>query len=709
MRSFEVSRPTLRTLSRRSFLNWAGVALSVHLAAGDIFSQTVRKGGSGLALSDPRDLPARDARLALRDLNTPHIPPRFSSREAWVERARHLREQVLAAAGLFPMPERTPLRAQVFDRVEQDGFSVEKAYFESYPGFYCTGNLYRPRGDAHQPPYPGIVSPHGHWAYGRLENAPDDLNGGSIPQRCMNLALQGYVAFAYDMVGYNDSFQVPHDFGRDPKAPWGLSRQGLRLHLWGVSLLGLQLWNSIRAVDFLASLPDVDPERIGATGASGGGTQTFLLTAVDERIRAAAPVNMISHFMQGGCICENAPNLRIDTDNVEIAALTAPRPLLMVSAMGDWTRDTERIEYPAVHSIYELLGAADHVEEEQFPYQHNYDRFSREAVYTFFAHRLKNESVDHVAERGEFHVDPGRLLDFSRRATPPEAVSADQLAAYLVKSARGKLESAWPRDREGLDGYRKLFGPVYRAALLAEAPPANDLRWWQTGEARGGRQEIVIQRHSLGDRVPGVLLGASGRSARAVLLVHPEGSAAAAESALAQELLRRHFAVLAIDAFQTGAARDAKRETKVEFFTTYNRTDDMQRVQDILTAAVFLEAVLQPKEMALVGEGMAGLWCLLARPLLPKLISTAADAAGFENESDEAYLDMLYIPLLRRAGDFASAAFLGPAAPLAIHNAGGKFKTEAFRDSFQLQDAAGELRVSDTALTAKEIAAWLAT
>lgn len=702
----------LKTVSRRSFLNWGGLGLAAHLAAGHIFSQVKRSSAGGFPPSDPRDLPVRDQRLALRDLDTPREAPRFGSREEWLERARQLREQVLAAAGLSPMPERTPLRAQVFDRVEQNGFTVEKVFFESYPGFYCTGNLYRPSGDAHRPPYPGVVSPHGHWNYGRLEHAPDDLNGGSVPQRCMNLALQGYVAFAYDMVGYNDSFQVPHTFGRDSKAPWGLSRQGLRHHLWGVSLLGLQLWNSIRAVDFLVSLPDVDPERIGATGASGGGTQTFLLAAVDERVRASAPVNMVSHFMQGGCICENAPNLRIDTDNMEIAALAAPRPLLLVSATGDWTRDSERIEYPAIRAIYEHLEAGDRVEHQQFPYLHNYNRPSREAVYTFFARRLKKESESssegRVAERGEFHVDPGRLLVFSRRPTPPEALSAGELAEYLVKSARGQLEAAWPRDREALGRYRKLLSPAYRAALLAESPAARDLRWWQTGEARGGRQAIVIQRRSVGDRVPGVLLGASGRITRAVLLVHPQGSAAAVESPLASELARRRFAVLAIDAFQIRRLTDAPAETKVEFFTTYNRTDDMQRVQDILTAAIFLEAVLQPKEIAIVGEGIAGLWCLLARPLLPKLVATAADAGEFESESDEAYLENLYIPLLRRAGDFASAAFLGPAAPLAIHNAGGKFKIKAYRDSFGLQDAAGELRVSDAVLSATEIAAWLA-
>lgn len=88
-------------------------------------------------------------------------------------------------------------------------------------------------------------------------------------------------------------------------------------------------------VDFLESLPDVDKTRLACTGASGGGTQTFLLTAVDDRIKVSAPVNMISHYMQGGDVCENAPNLRLDTNNMEIGALMAPRPLLMVSAAGD--------------------------------------------------------------------------------------------------------------------------------------------------------------------------------------------------------------------------------------------------------------------------------------------------------------------------------------------------------------------------------------
>ena len=105
---------------------------------------------------------------------------------------------------------------------------------------------------------------------------------------------------------------------------------------------------------------------------------------MDDRIKISAPVNMISHYMQGGDVCENAPNLRLDTNNMEIGALMAPRPMLMVSAAGDWTRDTPRIEFPAIQGVYALLGAKDAVSTVQFIADHNYNRDSREAVYAWF-------------------------------------------------------------------------------------------------------------------------------------------------------------------------------------------------------------------------------------------------------------------------------------------------------------------------------------
>ena len=261
----------------------------------------------GLGFPTLHDLRLREVRHS----DETYKLPTYASRAAWLARAAQLRRRILVTAGLWPEPPRTPLRAKVWGRLERDGYTVEKVAFQSFPGFYVTGNLYRPRAQASGRCYPAVLNPHGHWPQGRLA----EESRGSVPARCITFARQGFVAFSYDMVGYLDSRQVDHRaFG------------GWCEWLWGIHSLGLQLWNSIRSLDFLTELPDVDPARIACTGASGGGTQTFLLTAVDDRVQVAAPVNMISAHMQGGCVCENAPGLRLDTFNVEIAALTAPRP-----------------------------------------------------------------------------------------------------------------------------------------------------------------------------------------------------------------------------------------------------------------------------------------------------------------------------------------------------------------------------------------------
>ena len=112
----------------------------------------------------------------------------------------------------------------------------------------------------------------------------------------------------------------------------------------------------------MEGLPEVDSKRLVCTGESGGGTQTYNLYAVDDRLTAAAPVCMVSSMMQGGCVCENAPGLRFDTNNVEIGAMIAPKPLLLVNSSQDWTRHTPDVEYPAIRSIYGLYGLEENVE-----------------------------------------------------------------------------------------------------------------------------------------------------------------------------------------------------------------------------------------------------------------------------------------------------------------------------------------------------------
>jgi hypothetical protein len=289
-------------------------------------------------------IPPQDSRnIETPDTNTHFRMPVFRTREAWLAKAAFLRKQILSSVGLLPMPEKAPVHAEIFGRLDRRDYPVEKVLLETYPGFYLGGNLYRPLGKSG--PFPAVVSPHGHWAYGRLENSALV----SVPARCINLARQGFVVFSYHMVPYNDTNQFPHGDN-------GPGLGGRPEDLWSIHTMGLQLWNSIRGVDFVSGLPDVDRTRIAATSASGGGTQTFLLMAVDDRIPAAAPVNMVSAIMQGDG-CEEAANLRIGAFNVMFAAMMAPRPLLLVSATGDWTRNTPREEFPAVQSIYKLMDA----------------------------------------------------------------------------------------------------------------------------------------------------------------------------------------------------------------------------------------------------------------------------------------------------------------------------------------------------------------
>src|SRR6185503_4303660 len=144
--------------------------------------------------------------------------------------------------------------------------------------------------------------------------------------------------------------------------------------LWNISQMGLQTWDSIRALDFLASLPDVDRKRLACTGESGGGTQTFMLGAIEDRLAAVGPIVMVSHTMQGGCSCENAPGLRVEYSNMEIAAAAVPTPQILVAATGDWTRMTIEVEGPAIEKIYRLFGADDRLRYVKFDFGHNYNQ-----------------------------------------------------------------------------------------------------------------------------------------------------------------------------------------------------------------------------------------------------------------------------------------------------------------------------------------------
>lgn len=321
----------------------------------------------------------------------PDIGGYTSSQSAWEMRADAIRHGLLSGADLRRLPERTPLHATVAHERHRDGYTVSDVSFEASENFRVFGNLYKPD-------HPGTKAPAILVAHGHFKDA--DFYARARPENqilCARLAQLGAVVFTYDMVGWGEATQVDHN------AP---------------NVLQLQLWDSIRAVDYLQSLPFVDPNRIGVTGASGGATQALYLSAVDPRIKASVLVAMISSKYTGHERCEDGMPVHdvpdgSKTNNVEIAATFAPRPILFVSDGADWTKKFPQDDFPLVQKIYGLYGAsAKAFSMELVSEKHDYGPNKRQVAYQFFARELglpRSNPISWQPAGPEFDGNPERI------------------------------------------------------------------------------------------------------------------------------------------------------------------------------------------------------------------------------------------------------------------------------------------------------------
>jgi dienelactone hydrolase len=587
-------------------------------------------------------VPAHDSRNSDIITTNTHLPlPQFSNLSAWEQRKALLRNQILVSAGLSPMPIKTPLHPQIFGKLEAKDYTIEKVLIETLPGFYLGGNLYRPRNGAAK--HPAILNPQGHWPYGRLENTP--IYSG--PSLGISLARQGYVVFAYDMIGYTDTIQLPHRFGSAEQ------------RLWSFGPLGLQLWDSIRALDFIASLEDVDPTQLGATGASGGATQIFLLTGIDDRIQFASPVNMVSAIMQGGDLCENAPGLRIGTSNVEIAAMFAPKPMLLVSATGDWTHNVPKEEFPAIQRIYNLYGKRDQVEVVQIQAEHNFNWLSRESVYRFFAkHHPGLSSPAQLTERDISVPMLQQMIALSNHPLPSDALNEEGVFRLWKNLANAQNEHAQDL---------KFLRERLRQTLAVEMP--GDV----IADVHG--RNIALSRASKNDRVPGLWIPGKGNPA---IVVNPGGSAVAINTDTIKQLQKEGRPILLLDVFQTGIAKaprpgdaemppDANQPDHADEeesadaaaghpkFLTFNVSIDAARVQDILTAIAYSAKTRQKIDIYATGD--AAIWATFAAAVSNIPVSLhLSETPALQSDAD--YLHHFNVPGILRAGGITTATML---------------------------------------------------
>jgi len=598
-------------------------------------------------------LPA-DARLyACRQYQSVFPLPEWPDLKTWERQRAQIRRHLLLCAGLNSQTAGFAARGRVVKRFDHGDVTVENLCIETLPGLYLVGNLYKPRRARGRLPL--VLHPHGHAMYART--VPLDMY--SVPHRAMNCALNGLAAFSYSMIGYDrDSGQLEH--GTLLRGP-----EKEICNTLGLSLFGLQLNNSIKALDYLLSRDDIDAGRVGCTGESGGGTQTYFLAAVDERVKVAAPAVMLSGHFQGGCVCENAPLLHLQYSNLQYAALIAPRPLLLLGCTGDWTHHLREREYPCLRGLYRKYGQQSAIDCFYQDEGHNYDRASREAVYAWMVRWLKNP------------VGRGRPVTESEAPVP----TTDQLQVF--DGPVPPYKRAIRTQKQAIDMWRGLHTAAPAAADVADVlqldlPAADDILI----RSQAPRHQYRTQRASLHRIVYGRFSEDSSieccfvppkRGRRSYLILRKWRDQAAWQRfcrrppAPVARLMDAGCGVLVPRLFDPAAAPGVGEFRRLAddsyLATTYNRTEHMHRAGDVLTTVRLaqVEVGISPATLTAVADGDAGLLAMVAWSYLSSQVRVGplvADLGGADLRRPATWVKRAYFPLLLGAGGAAGLTAL---------------------------------------------------
>jgi hypothetical protein len=454
----------------------------------------------------------------------------------------------------------------------------------------------------------------------------------------------GCVVFHYDMLGYADSVQIPYSVAHrfSDKRPhmegekeWGFFSPQAELHLQ--SILGLQTYNSVRALDWLSELPDVDPQRIGVTGASGGGTQTFVLCAIDPRPAVAFPAVMVSTAMQGGCTCENCSYLRVGTGNIEISALIAPRPLGMTAA-DDWTKEMETKGFPELKEHYKLLGVPENVTLAALTqFDHNYNYPSRAAMYEWMNKHLRLGQPTPVVERDFKPLTTEELSVWNDEHPKPSGdqvgeVYEKKLLALMTADARQQVGSL-VRGASGNSNkeFERVIGGAWDALIGRKLAESGAVSFAAEQREQKDNYTVVrglVSHTAAGEHVSVIAMLPENRNSRAVIWLDERGKKAVIGEngepiAAVKKLLDAGIVVIGADLLQQGdAVAVANGETQKQikhprnyagFTYGYNYPLFTKRVHDVLSiVAAVRDRQNGEGTIDLVGFGPAAGWVAAA-------------------------------------------------------------------------------------------------
>jgi hypothetical protein len=466
----------------------------------------------------------------------------------------------------------------------------------------------------------------------------------------------GCVVWQWDMLSDSDSVQfsreIVHGFakqrpGMNTTENWGLYSPQAEAHLQ--SIMGLQTWNAVRSLDFLLSLPEVDADRIAITGASGGGTQTMLLAAIDPRVKLSFPAVMVSTAMQGGCTCENACLLRIGTGNVEFAGLFAPKPQGMTTA-NDWTKEMATKGFPELKALYKLLGAPNNVmlhRAEHFP--HNYNAVARSAFYGWVNKHFKLGFKEPVIERDYERLSRGQLTVWDAQHPAPKAADPDferKLLRWWHDDAQKQLAEAAKSPAR----FREVVGGAMEVIVGRTFAEAGEIEWEMLHKDDVPafiQMSGILRNKTHGEELPAVFLYPKNWKGTTTLWLSSKGKAAlfTANGSLqpdVQRLVAAGATVVGVDLLYQGefladgkplakTARVKNTREAAPYTFGYNHSVFAQRVHDVLSVVKFVRTHERPsKQIQLACFDEAAPIAAVASAMCGDVISgTAIDLGEF--------------------------------------------------------------------------------
>lgn len=547
------------------------------------------------------------------------------------ERQRYVRERFAEALG--GLPERTPLRARVTRVLERDDYRVEMLVYESLPGFRVTANVYVPR--RHDPPYPAVLGVAGH---------SDNGKASATYQRAwISMAKRGFLVLAYDPPGQGERslyFDPEIQRSRVGIGTREHNLSGLQCLLTGHHFARYELWDGIRAVDYLLDRKDVDPARLAVAGNSGGGTQAAYLAVVEPRLAVAAPSCYMTSwkhlwFDPGPQDAEQVlPGfLAHGLDFADLALAFAPRPFQILSATRDFFPVAgARSAYEEARRAYERLGHADRVGFFEYDDPHGWSKPRREATYRWLERWLHGRTDE--GEEPAIETE----LESDLYAAPTGQVSTSYDGAATVQSLnRAVAEEIFPKRRAvGLDafGLRRLVRSRLRLAETVDAPSVRS-----RGEL--GRDGYRIERLALGTApgitVPALVFVPAGGPDRkpAVLYVHGAGKGEdAAPGGDIEALVLSGHVVLAPDPRGMGESRPTSAGggydpawQMLQRALLVDRTLVGMQVEDLIAALGVLESRgdVDPARIAVLGKGHGGVLALVLAALQPEVEKVAVE------------------------------------------------------------------------------------